>query len=237
MSRRKKRRVSPAPLICLLAVLACIVALRISVSEETAASAQMTGKLENPATTAPARLLEAEMTEAEQVTRAEDRPARAARYVNIEMTDEELAELAAVVFLEAGNQSAEGQQAVVEVVFNRVLHSAFPDSVHDVLHQGEDGDVPSSPPSTRSAPRRRRKRSMTPSTALCMETRSLTPTWFFSPAMERTTVYGGRSEITSSAANTSGGNEHDAKEISASLRHHRRARLPPGPRNCRRQRL
>lgn len=122
MKRRRKRRASPAPLICLLAVLACIVALRISVSEETAASAQM--------------------TEAEQVTRAEDRPARAARYVNIEMTDEELAELAAVVFLEAGNQSAEGQQAVVEVVFNRVLHSAFPDTVHDVLHQGEEGDVP-----------------------------------------------------------------------------------------------
>ena len=92
MKRRRKRRASPAPLICLLAVLACIVALRISVSEETAASAQMTGKLENPATTAPARLLEAEMTEAEQVTRAEDRPARVARYVNIEMTDEELAD-------------------------------------------------------------------------------------------------------------------------------------------------
>ena len=48
MKRRRKRRASPAPLICLLAVLACIVALRISVSEETAASAQMTGKLENP---------------------------------------------------------------------------------------------------------------------------------------------------------------------------------------------
>lgn len=46
MKRRRKRRASPAPLICLLAVLACIVALRISVSEETAASAQMTGKLE-----------------------------------------------------------------------------------------------------------------------------------------------------------------------------------------------
>lgn len=142
MKRRRKRRASPAPLICLLAVLTCIVALRISVSEETAASAQMTGKLENPATTAPVRLLEAEMTEAEQVTWAEDCPARAARYVNIEMTDEELAELAAVVFLEAGNQSAEGQQAVVEVVFNRVLHSAFPGTVHDVLHQGEGGDVP-----------------------------------------------------------------------------------------------
>ena len=142
MKRRRKRRASPASLICLLAFLACIVALRISVSEETAASAQMTGKLENPATTAPVRLLEAEMTEAEQVTRAEDRPARAARYVNIEMTDEDLAELAAVVFLEAGNQSAEGQQAVVEVVFNRVLHSAFPGTVHDVLHQGEGRAVP-----------------------------------------------------------------------------------------------
>ena len=58
------------------------------------------------------------------------------------MTEEELNELAAVVFLEAGNQSAEGQQAVVEVVFNRVLHSAFPDTVHDVLHQGEGSDVP-----------------------------------------------------------------------------------------------
>lgn len=126
MKRRRKRRASPAPLICLLAVLACIVALRISVSEETAASAQMTGKLENPATTAPVRLLEVEKTEAEQVTWAEDRPARAARYVNIEMTDEELAELAAVVFLEAGNQSAEGQQAVVEVVFNRSAALRFP---------------------------------------------------------------------------------------------------------------
>lgn len=69
-------------------------------------------------------------------------PPAPARYINIEMTEEELNELAAVVFLEAGNQSAEGQQAVVEVVFNRVLHSAFPDTVHDVLHQGEGSDVP-----------------------------------------------------------------------------------------------
>ena len=53
MSRRKKRRVSPAPLICLLAVLACIVALRISANEETAAPVQMTGKLENPAIAVP----------------------------------------------------------------------------------------------------------------------------------------------------------------------------------------
>ena len=122
MSRRKKRRVSPAPLICLLAVLACIVALRISANEETAAPVQMTGKLENPAIAVPVQLLEAELEDTAQVNSAEERPARAARYINIEMTEEELNELAAVVFLEAGNQSAEGQQAVVEVVFNRVLH-------------------------------------------------------------------------------------------------------------------
>ena len=135
MKRRRKRRASPAPLICLLAVLACIVALRISANEETAAPVQMTGKLENPAIAVPVQLLEAELEDTAQVNSAEERPARAARYINIEMTEEELNELAAVVFLEAGNQSAEGQQAVVEVVFNRVLHSAFPDTVHDVLHQ------------------------------------------------------------------------------------------------------
>ena len=80
--------------------------------------------------------------EVEQVNPAWDKPARAARYVYIDMTDEELEELAEILFLEAGNQSAEGQQAVVEVVFNRVLHSGFPDTVHDVLHQGEGTDVP-----------------------------------------------------------------------------------------------
>ena len=36
-------------------------------------------------------------------------------------------------YLEAGNQSAEGQQAVAEVIFNRVIHSGFPNNVHDVL--------------------------------------------------------------------------------------------------------
>ena len=77
MKRRRKRRASPAPLICLLAVLACIVALRVSVSEETAASEQMTGKLENPAIAAPVRLLEAEQEDTAQVDPAEERPARA----------------------------------------------------------------------------------------------------------------------------------------------------------------
>jgi len=72
----------------------------------------------------------------------EHTPARVARYVDIDMTPEDWKELEAVIFLEAGNQSAEGQQAVAEVVFNRVLHPGFPDTVHEVLHQGQGTDVP-----------------------------------------------------------------------------------------------
>ncbi|MCC8079243.1 MAG: cell wall hydrolase [Oscillospiraceae bacterium] len=59
------------------------------------------------------------------------------RYSAIEMTDAERDELAAIVWLEARGESAEGQQAVAEVVLNRVISSQFPDTVHDVLHQSD----------------------------------------------------------------------------------------------------
>lgn len=72
----------------------------------------------------------------------EEQPILNSRYSSIEITAEERDELAAVVYLEARNQSAEGQQAVVEVVLNRVLHSGFPGSVHDVLHEGERTSCP-----------------------------------------------------------------------------------------------
>ena len=130
MSRKVKRRASLVLLICLLAVLTGIVALRIGTISTDLTPEQATSKLENPAVATPVELLEVDLQEAEQVTPTAETPARVARYINIDMTDEELQELAAIVFLEAGNQSAEGQQAVVEVVFNRVLHSGFPDTVH-----------------------------------------------------------------------------------------------------------
>lgn len=57
------------------------------------------------------------------------------RYAGVRMTDAEREELAAIVYLEAGNQCAEGQQAVVEVVLNRVISTDFPDTVHEVIHQ------------------------------------------------------------------------------------------------------
>lgn len=59
------------------------------------------------------------------------------RYSNVAMSEDERRELAGIVNLEAGNQCTEGQQAVVEVVLNRVISPEFPNTVHDVLHQGE----------------------------------------------------------------------------------------------------
>ena len=64
------------------------------------------------------------------------------RYSGVAMSADERRELAGIVQLEAGNQCAEGQQAVVEVVLNRVISPEFPDTVHDVLHQGEDSSRP-----------------------------------------------------------------------------------------------
>ena len=78
----------------------------------------------------------------EETLSLETEPEKNKRYAGIEMADNEYEELARIVLLEAGNQSAEGQQAVVEVIFNRVLHSGFPNTVHDVLHQGEGTNVP-----------------------------------------------------------------------------------------------
>ncbi len=66
-------------------------------------------------------------------------PARVQRYANINISSYELWELAATIQLEAGNQSAEGQQAVAETILNRVLHNGFPDTVHGVIH--DDGGI------------------------------------------------------------------------------------------------
>ena len=69
-------------------------------------------------------------------------PERVARYASISMSEDERREFAAIVFLESANQCAEGQQAVAEVVLNRVISPDFPDTVHDVLHEGEGAAIP-----------------------------------------------------------------------------------------------
>ncbi len=69
-------------------------------------------------------------------------PGPVPRYAAIDMSEDERRELAEVVYLEAGNQCAEGQQAVAEVILNRVISPDFPDTVYDVLHQGENSAGP-----------------------------------------------------------------------------------------------
>ena len=79
---------------------------------------------------------------AEAIPTLEPTPKVVARYADISMTDAERDELAAIIYLEARGEPAEGQQAVAEVVLNRVIRQGFPDSVHEVLHQGEGTAVP-----------------------------------------------------------------------------------------------
>ena len=62
-------------------------------------------------------------------------PMEKSRYYEIHIEAWELEEMAAIIYLEARNQSAEGQQAVAEVILNRVLYDGFPDSVSEVIHE------------------------------------------------------------------------------------------------------
>ena len=57
------------------------------------------------------------------------------RYACIYLSDEEVDLLARIIWLEARGECFEGQQAVAEVVFNRMLSDAFPDSLHDVIYE------------------------------------------------------------------------------------------------------
>ena len=51
------------------------------------------------------------------------------------LTDDEKYLIYQITFLEAGNQSMEGQRAVVEVILNRVLSDKYPDTIEGVLSQ------------------------------------------------------------------------------------------------------
>lgn len=58
---------------------------------------------------------------------------------NISFTQEEIIELASLVYLEARGESKEGQQAVAEVVLNRVIDEDFPNNIHDVIFDTKYG--------------------------------------------------------------------------------------------------
>ena len=62
------------------------------------------------------------------------------RYAEVSQEDCEL--IAKIVYLEARGEPLEGQQAVAEVILNRVAAGNFPDSVKEVIFQGTDGNGP-----------------------------------------------------------------------------------------------
>lgn len=53
----------------------------------------------------------------------------------IELTEEEVDLLAKILWVEARGEPDEGQEAIVEVVFNRMVSEEFPDTLYEVLSQ------------------------------------------------------------------------------------------------------
>lgn len=64
-------------------------------------------------------------------------PVRSGRYAGIELAAGDYETLARLAWLEARGEPFEGQVAVVEVVFNRILSPSFPDTVDAVVYQTE----------------------------------------------------------------------------------------------------
>lgn len=54
-------------------------------------------------------------------------------YAELSLTDAEKELLARMAYSEAGNQSFDGQVAVVQVAFNRYIHEAYSGSISDIL--------------------------------------------------------------------------------------------------------
>ena len=125
-------------LVLLLAVVATLVIARIGAEP-------VAGEVSTTPETAPQEtaVLRPEPTYVvEVIPTPEPTPTVVARYADVTMTEAERDELAAIIYLEARGEPAEGQQAVAEVVLNRVVSPDFPDSVSEVLHQGEGTAVP-----------------------------------------------------------------------------------------------
>lgn len=73
----------------------------------------------------------------------EDPPIRECRYPGITLTANDLDLLAKVVWVESQGESFEGQQAVAEVVLNRLVSGNYPDTLSDVIYaEGQFRSVP-----------------------------------------------------------------------------------------------
>lgn len=63
----------------------------------------------------------------------EEKPYVEPRYPDISLTEEERTLIAKVIWVEARGEPAEGQQAIAEIIFNRMVSDSFPNTVQEVL--------------------------------------------------------------------------------------------------------
>ena len=125
-SYRRRAWAQRIALVLLLAVVATLIIARIE-AEPVAGEVSTTPEA-TPQETAVLRPEPTYIVEA--IPTPEPTPTVMARYADVSMTEAERAELAAIIYLEARGEPAEGQQAVAEVILNRVISPDFPDSVN-----------------------------------------------------------------------------------------------------------
>lgn len=65
--------------------------------------------------------------------RYEPAPKGQSRYPYLELTDEEKKLMASIIWLEARGEPFEGQQAIAEIMLNRLLDDGFPDSMKGIV--------------------------------------------------------------------------------------------------------
>ncbi|MEG1562856.1 MAG: cell wall hydrolase [Bacteroides sp.] len=101
----------------------------IILARSEAPQAQVTVKFETTALPTVSEIPEIETPELLQVTEAVN------RYSDLSVTEADIETMARLVYLEARGESFAGQRMVAEVVLNRALHEAFPDTVQSVIFQ------------------------------------------------------------------------------------------------------
>lgn len=147
MRRRRKWKIIRTALWCLSAVAMIAAALTFAwkTPDAEAGETEIAGQQEVRVIFLPAeeflQIEEPEVMKAEQP---------AGRYVPI--TEEERELIARIVYLEARGEPAEGQQAVAEVILNRVAAENFPDSVADVIFQENPQQFTTAPLIDEAAP-------------------------------------------------------------------------------------
>ena len=122
---RAERRFYNGCVVALAALAGCFLTLALCMLLTAAAGAERP----EPA------IIQAEQEAAEKPAQAKPapEPEPESRYAPVTEAERDL--MAAIVWLEAGNQSFAGQQAVAEVILNRRAAGNFPDTIAGVIYQ------------------------------------------------------------------------------------------------------